>query len=433
MSNLAGAEDAAQLPTWTMLGLALIIIGGLIVGLVFKRWSQPAVICEILAGLALGPSLLGLLPGHLPTVLFPLEVRPTLVAIAQVGIVLFMFSVGLQMDLDVVRRGARGTYLLVVSSIVLPLLAGTGVALLYLATSHGDVGSDAAPWVFVSFIAIAFIVTAFPVLARMLSELGIHTSPLGIRTLAAAAATDMTAWLLLSVLVAFTSRTTSPVATISSLLAVVVAGRFVVGPLLRRTIARWPREDAPFWLAGLLIALALGASAGVSLAGAPAIFGSLLFGLSLPRDVIRRAGAGMVSRIEVPALTLVPVYFVAMGLQIDIGMIGLRGAFELAVVIVASVGSKALAAYASVRWAGGDRRTGWGLATLMNARGLTEIVIIQTGAGMGILNPSQTTVLIMLALITTVLTVPVFRRIRPVIPPARGDAKPAELAPSAAA
>jgi Kef-type K+ transport system membrane component KefB len=396
------------------LDIAIVVVAARLMGRLFRRLRQPAVVGEIVAGIVLGPSLLGLLPGRLDTVLFPTDVRPYLNVIAQLGLVLFMFVVGLEVDASLIRRHRRTASTVSLASIALPF--GLGVLLAGRLYGAHDVvgGRTVSPLAFALFLGVAMSITAFPVLARILTERGVHRLPIGVLALACAAIDDVVAWSLLALVVAVAvGGTFGGVGTIVGLTVVYAAVMvLVVRPLLRRlaTGFRAAGRLTPDALAIVLVGVLISAFATEEI-GVHAIFGAFVFGAVMPRDepgLIRE----VLQRIEqVSVLLLLPVFFVVAGLQVDIGGIGSQGLVELVLILCVAIGGKFLGAAAAARLSGVRHRQAVALGVLMNARGLTEIVILQVGAQLGVLDPQLFTLMVVMALVTTVMTEPLLRRL----------------------
>ena len=267
---------------------------------------------------------------------------------------------------------------------------------------------------FALFLGVAMSITAFPVLARILTERGIHRLPIGVLALACAAIDDVVAWSLLALVVAVAvGGTFGGVGTIVGLTVVYAAVMvLVVRPLLRRlaTGFRAAGRLTPDALAIVLVGVLISAFATEEI-GVHAIFGAFVFGAVMPRDepgLIRE----VLQRIEqVSVLLLLPVFFVVAGLQVDIGGIGSQGLVELVLILCVAIGGKFLGAAAAARLSGVRHRQAVALGVLMNARGLTEIVILQVGAQLGVLDPQLFTLMVVMALVTTVMTEPLLRRL----------------------
>src|SRR3954452_11332411 len=413
-ADLGGLMALKEIIPLVFLDIAIVVVAARLMGRLFRRLRQPAVVGEIVAGVVLGPSLLGLLPGDLDRVLFPTDVRPYLNVIAQLGLVLFMFVVGLEVDMALIRRHRRTATTVSLASIALPF--GLGVLLaggLY--GTHDVVGGRTMPpLAFALFLGVAMSITAFPVLARILTERGIHRLPLGVLALACAAIDDIVAWSLLALVVAVAvGGTLGGVGTIVGLTAVYAAVMLlVVRPLLRRLVTGFCAQGrlTPDALAVVLVGVLVSTFATEEI-GVHAIFGAFVFGAVLPRDepgLIRE----VLQRIEqVSVLLLLPVFFVVAGLQVDVGGIGARGLVELVAILAVAIGGKFLGAAAAARLSGVRHRQAVALGVVMNARGLTEMVSLQVGARLGVLDQQLFTLMVVMALVTTVMTEPLLRRI----------------------
>ena len=269
------------------LDIAIVVVAARLMGRLFRRLRQPAVVGEIVAGIVLGPSLLGLLPGDLPALLFPPDVRPYLNVIAQLGLVLFMFVVGLEADMALIRRHRQTATTVSLASIVLPF--GLGLLLATrLYDDHAVVrGQTVPPLAFGLFLGVAMSITAFPVLARILTERGMHRVPIGVLALACAAIDDVVAWSLLALVSAVAvGGTLGGVSTIVGLTVVYAAVMLLlVRPLLRRLLVSFRAHGrlTPDALALVLVGVLVSAFATEEI-GVHAIFGAFVFGVVVPRD-----------------------------------------------------------------------------------------------------------------------------------------------------
>ncbi len=372
-------------------------------GVVLKRLRQPPVIGEILVGLALGPSLLGavwpagfgwLVPGYL---------GPTLNTLAQIGLVLFMFGVGYQLDPSHVRDHRGAVVLVSHVGIALPFLSGV---LLALAMYRPMAGDGVAFLTFALFLGVSMSITAFPVLARILVEKGLADTPLGGIALSCAAVDDVTAWSLLAVVVALVEGTATGNAGITLLLsaAFFLLLVFWLRPLLAKLAAhdRLRHAALPLLACGVLLSAMV-----TSEIGAHAIFGAFLFGVITPRsnESIRQA-ANQVHRVT--GTLLLPLFFVYTGLRTDFHQLGAEPGMWLWVIpvlAVATLGKWVGAAVAS-RVGGFSWPDALSLGALMNCRGLTELVILNIGLDVGVISPALFAILVVMTLVSTALTSP---------------------------
>jgi Kef-type K+ transport system membrane component KefB len=407
--------DLKHVIAFVLLDIAIVVVAARLVGRLFRRMGQPAVIGEIVAGIALGPTLLGAFPGDLDQVLFPPDVRPFLSVIAQLGLALFMFIVGLEVDLSLIRGRKRAAGAVAAGSIVLPFALGAGVALV-LYPLHTQ-GGTVTLLEFVLFLGVAMSITALPVLARILTERGMQRTPIGVLALACAAIDDVIGWSLLAIVVAVAAGgSVAGALTIMGWTLLFVGVMFFgVRPLLARLVA-WHESAGrltPDILAVVLAGLFLSAWA-TDLIGVHAIFGAFLFGAIMPRRDAAALTREILERLEqVSLLLLLPVFFVVAGLQVDIGAIGPSGVWQLALILAAAIAGKFLGAAVAARTQGMSQRQSTALGVLMNTRGLTEIVILQVGLQLGVLDPTMFTLMVIMALVTTAMTGPLMAVVYP--------------------
>ena len=388
--------------------LAIIILLARLLGMAAKRLGQPPVIGEIIAGILLGPTLFN---GKITATLFPMTLRQPLSALATLGVVMFMFAVGYLLDLRLIRGRERVAASVSVSSIILPLSLGVGLGV-WLASRHHV--HHVLP--FALFVGTAMSVTAFPVLARILTDRGMHRTRIGGTALASAAIDDVLAWSLLAVVAAIAGAGGQP---LRLLLAPVYAGVMfgLVRPLLRQLADAYQRRGrlTPNVLAATLAGLLLSSYA-TDWMGVKYIFGAFLFGVVMPREgaaaaVLREE---ILNRLEqVSVLVLLPVFFVVSGLSVNLSSVGLSGLVELCLILLVAVVGKFAGAFAGARLAGVPGRSAGVLATLMNTRGLTGIVILSVGLQLHILDQSLYSLMIVMAIVTTVMAGPLLHFLYP--------------------
>ncbi len=416
------AHSVAEITAYVFLDLAVIMVIARLMGRLAVKAGQPAVIGEIIAGILLGPTLLGALPGDLDTVLFPPDVRPFLNVLAQLGLVLFMFLVGLEVDLSFIRGREKIAVSVSVASIVLPFALGVLLAT-YLHSAHDvftadDGGTSTIPFVgFALFMGVAMSITAFPVLARILAERQMHRIPTGVLALACAAVDDVLAWALLAVVVAVVSAGSFSGVLLILLWSVVFAlvMFLVVRPLLKQLVGRYERfgQLTPEMLALVLIGI-LGSSWVTEEIGIHFIFGAFVFGVVMPRQGAGPLNHEIIDRLEqVSVLLLLPVFFVVTGLNVDIGAIDLTGVGELALILLVAISGKFIGAFAAARAQRVPRRQATALGVLMNTRGLTELVILNLGRENGVLDDTMFTLMVVMAVVTTVMTSPLLNVVYP--------------------
>lgn len=385
----------------------LIVIGlSRLVGLGFRAIKQPLVIGEIVAGIMLGPSLLGLVAPGIASSLFPAEIVPYLFVLAQIGLIFFMFLIGLELNPKYLTGQLEVAILTSHVSILVPFSLGSLLALLlYPQLSNSNVPFTA----FALFLGAAMSITAFPVLARIITENNLQGTRLGTLALTCAAVDDVTAWCLLALAIAV-ARTNSVVGAIPTVIESLVYIGFMV------TVGRWflKRVANYYQRVGKLSQLLLaGIYAGVvasalitEIIGIHFIFGAFLLGAVMPKD------EGLVREIaekteDFVLIFLLPVFFAYSGLRTQVGLLNRPELWLLcaAVVAVAIIG-KYVGTYVAARVSGIEKREASALGWLMNTRGLTELIVLNIGLSLGVISPLLFTMLVIMALVTTFMTSP---------------------------
>ncbi|MEV1007477.1 cation:proton antiporter [Streptomyces sp. NPDC049881] len=403
------ATSPDMLTAVMLVDIALVLLAGILLGRLARRLRQPAVIGEITAGILLGPSLLGLLPGDLPQEIFPTDVRPLLNAVSQVGLVLFMFVIGWEFEKRLIRPHARLAAGVSFSSIALAFGLGVALATL-LHPDHSTVAGEHISFAaFALFMGTAMSVTAFPVLARILSDNRLLDTRVGSLALASAAIDDVLAWCLLAYVSAMVSADGDygELVRIAAFAVVYTLGMFlVVRPLLARLVWRWAASER--W-AALLVVLSAGAMTSAwltSWVGVHAIFGAFLFGFVTPREPAQLLAVHLRKPLADMSLVLLPVFFVVTGLGVDLGSLTSGDVLALVLIVTVACAGKLLGAIVPARVAGLGWRESKDLGLLMNTRGLTELIILNAGVSLGVLDGRMFTMMVMMALVTTVMAAP---------------------------
>jgi Kef-type K+ transport system membrane component KefB len=388
-----------------LLALVVIIVAARVMGSLFKRLNQPAVIGEVIAGIMLGPSLLGRVSPEAMAFLLPQSVAPALSMIAQVGVILFMFLVGLHLDTGVLKNRTHTTVAISHASIVVPFTLGAGLALwLYPRLSSSEVPFT----VFALFMGVSMSVTAFPVLARILTDRRLHTSRMGTIALACAAVDDVTAWCLLALVVGVVEANARGALITIGLTFVYIA---VMLTVVRRA-AEWmarryehPSRVSQSTLAVVCVAL-LGSTLATELIGIHALFGAFLLGAIIPHDsALARAAQ---EKLEDTVVVLfLPCFFAFTGMRTEIGLLSGLEAWLIcgAIILVASVG-KVGGTLAAARLTGLSWRDSAALGMLMNTRGLMQLIVLNVGLDLGVLTPSLFAMMVLMAVVTTLATAP---------------------------
>jgi Kef-type K+ transport system membrane component KefB len=392
--------------------IALIILVSSLLGALARRCGQPTVIGQILTGILIGPSLLGRLPGHLTSHLFPPAVLPPIIALAQVAVVIFMFTVGYELDLGAIRGHGRAVPMVASSALAIPM--GLGIACVFLyhsgfaALGEGQLGHS-----FVIFMGVAMSITAMPVLAAIVRERDLAGTTAGVVALAAAGTMDVLAWLALAAALIGTSHAGRfpwlvTLALIGSFVAVML---FLVRPVLTRWASRSKSllsDPVP-----IALALALGSAWVTSELGLQPVFGGLLAGLAMrPRN--GAPDVDVLRSLDQAGKLLLPVFFIATGLSLDIAAVHGQALIMLALILVIASGSKLVSAYAASRASGLQPRQAATVASLINTRGLTELIALNVGLEDGLINQRIFTVLVLMAVVTTLMTGPLLSAIGPV-------------------
>jgi Kef-type K+ transport system membrane component KefB len=393
--------------THLFLQFLVIIVASRLVSRLFRRFWQPAVVGEMAAGILLGPSLFGLLAPEWFAFVFPKGTLGILGLLSQVGVCFFMFSVGMELNMKLLRSKAHAAVAVSHASILFPYVLGVSLAY-FLFTDLAATGTTFTA--FALFMGISMSITAFPVLARILQERGLSRTSLGNTAITCAAVDDVTAWSILAFVVAIVGATSLGGSVLTLLLSLVFVAVMVAG--VRRGLPHWigherlaEQEPSKATLAAV-VCLVIAAALSTEVIGIHALFGAFLAGAIMPEAHEFRHKIGV--RVEsFSSVLLLPLFFTFTGLRTQIGL--LDGAQDwllcLLIIAVATVGKCGGGAVAA-------RLTGMGwseslqLGALMNTRGLMELIALNIGYDLGILSPRAFTMLVIMALITTALTGP---------------------------
>jgi Kef-type K+ transport system membrane component KefB len=393
-----GADDVTSgQAVVLLLDLAIILVLANLLGAAAKLLGQPPVVGEIIAGVLVGPTLFG---GAIADTVFPAHVRPLLSALASIGVVLFMFVIGLDLDQSLLRGRGKITTTVGVTSTLLPF--GLGIALaLHLINRHPS-GNVLA---FVLFIGTTMSVTAFPVLARILADRGMNRTRLGGLAVGSAAVADILAWSLLAVVMTLVNEDSWQLWRILLLVPFLVLMFLIVRPLLlglfnvRKRVSGVTRGTLATVLVGVLMSAALTEWIGLHF-----IFGAFLFGLLIPRIDAGRLRVEIRNRIEHISAILLPVYFVVAGLQVDLSRMNWGDVGELGLIVTVAIVGKFVGTFIGTWLHGIKFRQAAALATLMNARGLTELVIVTVGLQLGVVDRGLYSNMVVMAVLTTAMT-----------------------------
>jgi Kef-type K+ transport system membrane component KefB len=398
-----------------LLALAVVIVSARAVGAVFLRCGQPAVIGEIVAGIMLGPSFLGHFWPQLSTFLLPAHIMPALSVFAQIGVILYMFLIGMELNPAHLRRSSAMVMAISHSSIVFPFLLGAGLSImLYPLYATSDVPYG----VFLLFIGISMSVTAFPVLARILTDRGMQHSSLGTIALACAAIDDVTAWCALAFIVSVAKMNLGDAAqtlglSILYIAFVLLIGRHLIHVVVARAQARATLGEGTVALAltGLLLSALTTEWIGIH-----ALFGAFLLGAIIPHD--SSVARHLLPRLrDIAVVLFLPAYFALTGLRTEIGLVDGASAWLMLglIILVASLG-KFGGSILAARLSGLSWRQGAAIGILMNTRGLMELVVLNIGLELKVLSPTLFAMMVLMAIATTFATTPLLNYINRRLP-----------------
>jgi Kef-type K+ transport system membrane component KefB len=400
-----------------LLGIAAILLTGALLGRLMTAVRQPMVVGEILAGMLFGPSVLGALPGRLEQHLLPADVRPLLSAVGQIGLILFMFLIGWDTRSGGQHDGrANSTIAGTVAGSSVLLSFGLGCAVagpLY--SDHASAGGHPVPRLaFILFLGAAMSVTAFPVLARIIAERNLTHTRIGALALACAAIDDLLAWLLLALVSAIVAGAGSTGLLQTGALTLAFAALMfgVVRPTLAIAFRRWGARRSPV-LPILLVSGAFVSSYVTTWIGIHGIFGAFLFGVLLPPRMDRTVRRQAHELISSASTILLPVYFIVIGLSVDIAHLSGKNLVELAILLLVACTGKFAGSALPARLLGMSWRESSTIGVLMNVRGLTGIIILQQGVSLGVLDGPMFTMMVLAALVTTMLAGPLLSRTGP--------------------
>jgi Kef-type K+ transport system membrane component KefB len=395
-----------------MLAIAAVILVARLTGAAVRKLGQPRVMGEVLAGILLGPTLVGTVAPGVSELLFPDYVVPLLRAAADIGLAFYMFLVGLELDRGLLHGRVEQAAFISHASIAIPFAFGVATAL----PLYGLVGPATSFTPFALFMGVAMSITAFPVLARILVERRMLKHPVGAIAMAAAGVDDVTAWGLLALASAVAASGSALVVVRVVALALVFCTLMAL--VVRRLLARVSDayDEAGHvpggWIAAIFVGVLLSAAAAQRI-GIAAIFGAFVMGLIMPRradlthDVTRRVEDFVVT-------VLLPLFFVVTGLRVEVGLLDRAELWLLALVLLlVAIAGKWIGATAAARFTGLGPRESSVIGALMNTRGLTELIVLNIGLELGVITPALFTMLVIMALVTTFMTGPVLRLLDP--------------------
>ena len=389
-----------------LIQIITIVIVARIFGWIFRKIGQPTVIGEIIAGIVLGPSLFGMYFPDLKEALFPANSLGNLQVLSQIGLILFMFVIGMELDLKVLKNKANEAVVISHASIVIPFALGIGLSY-YLYFQFAPPGIEFLS--FSLFMGIAMSITAFPVLARIVQERGIHKTRLGTIVITCAAADDITAWCLLAVVIAIAKAGNfiSSFYIIGLAIVYVLLMLLVVKPFLKRVGDLYAKkEDIKKPVVAIFFLTLIVSSYLTEIIGIHALFGAFMTGAIMP-DISRFRNVFIEKVEDVSVILLLPLFFVFTGLRTEIGLINEPYLWKVTgcIILIAVVG-KFFGSALAAKFVGQTWRESWTIGALMNTRGLMELVVLNIGYELGVLSPKVFTMMVIMALVTTFMTGP---------------------------
>ncbi|MDR2954661.1 MAG: cation:proton antiporter [Prevotella sp.] len=389
-----------------LLQIIIIIVVARILGWLFKKIGQPMVIGEILAGIILGPSLLGMYFPEVSAFLFPPESLGNLGILSQIGLVLFMFVIGIDLDLGLLRDKAHNAVVISHASIIIPFALGIGLAY-YIYTSYSPQHVQFSS--FALFIGISMSITAFPVLARIIQERGIHKTKIGAIVITCAAADDITAWCLLAAVIAIVKAGSFLSSVYTILIAVLYVWAMIklVRPFMKKL---WEQQGADGKSNKKIVVISflvlLVSSFITETIGIHALFGAFMAGVAMPDNMqFRKMFIGKIE--DVALVLLLPLFFVISGLKTEIGLINDRELLEITgIIILIAIIGKFIGSALAAKFVGQNWQDSLTIGALMNTRGLMELVVLNIGYDLGILSSEIFAMMVIMALVTTFMTGP---------------------------
>jgi Kef-type K+ transport system membrane component KefB len=386
--------------------IVTIILVARLFGWVFRKIGQPSVIGEMIAGIVLGPSLVGMYFPEFSAALFPKESLGNLQFLSQIGLILFMFVIGMELDLKVLKNKAHESVVISHASIVIPFALGLSFAYFIYGT-FAPKGVEFSS--FGLFMGIAMSITAFPVLARIVQERGMQKTKLGTIAITCAAADDITAWCILAVVIAIVKAGsfTSALYVIGLAILYVIVMLKIVRPFLKRVgDLNSTRESLNKPVVAIFFLTLLFSAYASELIGIHALFGAFLAGAIMPEN--NKFRNIFIEKVEdVSIIVLLPLFFVFTGLRTQIGLLNDPYLWKVTAVIIAvAVTGKFFGSALAAKFVGQNWKDSLAIGALMNTRGLMELVVLNIGYDLGVLSTEIFTMMVIMALVTTFMTGP---------------------------
>ena len=398
--------------TLLLLQMTTVLLTALVFGWIARKCGQARVIGEIVGGIFLGPSVFGRIAPHASARLFPQSSLGPFDVLSTVGLILFLFLIGSQLEYENLRRHRTTATLTSGMSILLPFLIAVAVApSLRIRFAPSGVGS--LP--FVLFLGVSMSITAFPVLARILEERQMQSTSLGTTALMCAAVDDVSAWILLAIALTLIPHSGQSMGLPYRLLWLGIYLTVMVGvvrPLSKRVVRRQKTSALSYEVMGIIVAMVLGSAAATEGIGVHPLFGAFLAGVCFPR--IQQWQSALRIRFEmVVSVLLLPFFFALTGMRTRLDLLHSPNMwFWTLMVLVVAVAGKMGGAVLAARWTGQTWKDAWTLGALLNTRGLVELIVLNIAYNAHVFSPALFTMLVVMALITTMMTTPILDLLR---------------------
>jgi len=392
--------------TRLLLQMMVVLLTALLCGWIARRLGQARVIGEITGGILLGPSVFGYIAPHASTAIFPQSSFGVFEVLSNIGLILFLFLIGSEMDYEHLRQQKKTAALASMMSILLPFAMAV-IAAPFLRVRFAPEGIGYLP--FMLFLGISMSITAFPVLARILEERGLQSTSLGTTALMCAAMDDVCAWSLLAVALTLIPSSGSSISISLRLLwlgVYVLVMVYVVRPLGGILAKRQTSISLSYELLAVIIAVVLASAAATDAIGVHPLFGAFLAGLCFPR--VKRWQSAVRTRLDmIVSVLLLPLFFALTGMRTRLDLLsGTRIWLWTGAVLVIAIAGKMGGAVLAARWTGQSWQNAWALGALLNTRGLVELVVLNIAYNAHVFSPTLFTMLVVMALVTTMITTP---------------------------
>ncbi|MDP4266913.1 MAG: cation:proton antiporter [Bacteroidota bacterium] len=389
-----------------LLQVIIILFVSRVFGIVFNKLGQQTVIGEIIAGVFLGPSILGWLFPQLSELIFPHNSFISLQFLSQIGLVFFMFVIGMELDLDKIKNKAHDAIIISHVSIIFPFFLGTCLSY-FIYKDLAPVNTNFTS--FTLFMGIAMSITAFPVLARIIKERGLTKTPLGVLTLTCAAADDVSAWCLLAAVIAIVKagNIVSSLFTIGLAIIYIIFMLYVIKPWLKKISEnRINNEKIDKTVIGISFFVLLMSAYFTEIIGIHALFGAFIAGIVMPNNI--RFKEILTNKVEdLSTILLLPIFFAFTGLRTQIGLLNDSHLWLLCIIIIfVAIFGKLIGSAITSKIIGRTWKDSLSIGVLMNTRGLMELVVLNIGYDLGILSPEIFAIMVLMALTTTFMTGP---------------------------